>query len=104
MNGDRRYATSLCYAQGEQGQSFTVSHTYSGRSCSKSLPIIPQKSPILREPSLSRGGSLELKGIRPYDTAREIVAKARAKSGLSADDAMVLAVEETRRLRAGQGR
>ena len=48
--------------------------------------------------------SLELGGIRPYDTAREIVAKARAKSGLSADDAMVLAVEETRRLRAGQGR
>ncbi len=48
--------------------------------------------------------SLELGGIRPYDTVREIVAKARAKSGLSADDAMVLAVEETRRLRAGQGR
>ena len=48
--------------------------------------------------------SLELGGIRPYDTAREIVAKARAKSGLSADDAMALAVEETRRLRAGQGR
>ena len=48
--------------------------------------------------------SLELRGIRPYDTVREIVAKARAKSGLSADDAMALAVEETRRLRAGQGR
>ena len=48
--------------------------------------------------------SLELRGIRPYDTVREIVAKARAKSGLSADDAMDLAVEETRRLRAGQGR
>lgn len=47
--------------------------------------------------------SLELRGIRPYDTTREIVAKARAKSGLSADDAMVLAVEETRRMRDGQG-
>ena len=45
--------------------------------------------------------SLELGGIRPYGTVREIVAKARAKSGLSADDAMVLAVEETRRLRHG---
>ena len=47
--------------------------------------------------------SLELGGIRPYDTAREVVAKARAKSGLSADDAMALAVEEMRRLRHGLG-
>lgn len=46
--------------------------------------------------------SLELRGIRPYDTAREVVAKARAKSRLSANDAMALAVEETRRLRHGQ--
>ena len=43
--------------------------------------------------------SLELRGIRPYDTAKEMVARARAKSGLSADEAMVLAVEETRRFR-----
>ena len=43
--------------------------------------------------------SLELRGIRPYDTAKEIVARARAKSGLSAEEAMVLAVEETRRFR-----
>ena len=43
--------------------------------------------------------SLELRGIRPYDTAKEIVAKVRAKSGLSADEATVLAVEETRRFR-----
>ena len=43
--------------------------------------------------------SLELRGIRPDDTAEEIVARARAKSGLSADEAMVLAVEETRRFR-----
>lgn len=48
--------------------------------------------------------SLELRGIRPYDTAREIVAKARAKSGLKADDAMVLAVKETQRFRDAQGR
>ena len=43
--------------------------------------------------------SLELRGIRPYDTAREIVARAQSRSGLSADEAMVLAVEETRRFR-----
>lgn len=48
--------------------------------------------------------SLELRGIRPYDTARAIVAKARAKSGLNADDAMVLAVKETQRFRDEQRR
>ena len=46
--------------------------------------------------------SLELRGIRPYDTAREIVAAARANSGLGADAAMALAVEETRRFREGR--
>ena len=46
--------------------------------------------------------SLELRGIHPYDTAKEIVAKARANSGLDADDAMALAVEETRRFRVGR--
>ena len=46
--------------------------------------------------------SLESSGIRPYDTAREIVAKARAKSGLDADRATALAVEETRLFREGQ--
>ena len=46
--------------------------------------------------------SLELRGIRPFDTAEEIVARVRAKSELSADDAMALAVEETRRFREGR--
>lgn len=46
--------------------------------------------------------SLELRGIRPYETAKEVVAKARAKSRLNADDAMALAVEETRRFRNKQ--
>ena len=46
--------------------------------------------------------SLESRGIQPYDTAQEIVAKARAKSGLNTDEAMALAVEETRRFREGQ--
>ena len=48
--------------------------------------------------------SLKLRGIRPYDTAREIVAKARAKSGLNPDDAMGLAVKETQRFRDEQRR
>ena len=46
--------------------------------------------------------SLELRGIRPYDTAKEMVAGTRAKSGLSTDEAMVLAVEETRHFRDDQ--
>ena len=43
--------------------------------------------------------SLELTGIRPHDTVKEIVARARANSGLNTVDSMVLAVEETKRLR-----
>ena len=46
--------------------------------------------------------SLELRGIRPYETAREIVARARSNAGLNADDAMALAAEETRRFREGR--
>ena len=45
--------------------------------------------------------SLELRGIQPTDTVRQIVAKARARSGLESDQAMRLAVEETRRYREG---
>ena len=41
--------------------------------------------------------SLELTGVRPFDTAKEIVTRARANSGISADEVMVLAVGETRR-------
>ena len=48
--------------------------------------------------------SLELRGIRPYYTAKEIVAKARAQAGLNAPDAMALAVEETRRFRDEESR
>ena len=46
--------------------------------------------------------SLELGGIQPIGAAREIVAKAREKSGLDNDSAMALAVEETRLFRAGR--
>jgi plasmid stability protein len=43
--------------------------------------------------------SLKLRGIRTYDSARDLVAKARANSAISGDEAMKLAVEETRRSR-----
>ena len=43
--------------------------------------------------------SLKLRGIRTYDIARDLVAKARANSTISQDEAMKLAVEETRRSR-----
>ena len=40
--------------------------------------------------------SLELRGVEFCGTIKEIVAEARAKAALNADDAMALAVEETR--------
>ena len=40
--------------------------------------------------------SLKLRGIRTIDSARNLVAKARANSSISTDEAMSLAVEETR--------
>ena len=46
--------------------------------------------------------SLELRGIQPYDAAMEVVARAQANSGLTDDEAMALAVEETRRYRDGR--
>ena len=46
--------------------------------------------------------SLELRGIRPLDAVEEIVAQARANSGLNAGEAMALAVDETRRHREGR--
>ena len=47
--------------------------------------------------------SLQLRGIRPYEHAREIVAKARARSKLSPAEADAVALEETVRHRAGRG-
>lgn len=46
--------------------------------------------------------SLEMRGIRPMDTAREIVAQARARSGLDTDAAMALALKETALHRKGR--
>ena len=40
--------------------------------------------------------SLELRGVRIWCATKDIVAEARAKAALNADDAMALAVEETR--------
>ena len=46
--------------------------------------------------------SLELRGILPSDAALEIVARARSSAGLSNEEAMAIAVRETRHYRAGQ--
>lgn len=46
--------------------------------------------------------SLELRGILPTDTAQEIVARARSSAGLNDEEAMAIAVRETRLHRAGQ--
>ena len=46
--------------------------------------------------------SLELRRIRSGGSAKEIVAKARAKSRLSSDRAMALAVDQTRLTRKGR--
>ena len=43
--------------------------------------------------------SLLLRGIRPENSARDIVAKVRSRSRLNADQDMKLAVEETRQIR-----
>lgn len=46
--------------------------------------------------------SLGLSGILSSGTAQEIVARARSSAGLSNEDAMAIAVRETRRHRAGR--
>lgn len=43
--------------------------------------------------------SLLLRGIRPVESARELVARARSRSDMSADEATRLAARETRRAR-----
>ena len=46
--------------------------------------------------------SLELRGIIPSDAAIEIVARAQSSSGLSNEEAMAIAVRETRLHRASR--
>ncbi len=43
--------------------------------------------------------SLRMRGIRTMASARDLVAKARTRSGLEEDQALSVASEETRRLR-----
>lgn len=43
--------------------------------------------------------SLELRGIRSYESAKEIVSRVRSKSRLGADQALELATTETARVR-----
>ena len=44
--------------------------------------------------------SLRLRGIQPYDSARQLVALAREAANLSPEDALSVAVSETRQARA----
>lgn len=46
--------------------------------------------------------SLVLRGLQTYDTAREIVARARAHSRLNDEEAMAVAVKETQLHREGR--
>lgn len=46
--------------------------------------------------------SLKLRGIRTYDSAKDLVAEARKNSSISASEALTLAVEETRQSRKQQ--
>lgn len=46
--------------------------------------------------------SLELRGVRPISTAKEIVARARGRTELTADEAMAMAVRETALHREGR--
>lgn len=43
--------------------------------------------------------SLMLRGIKPLDSARQLVAQARQRSSLSEQEALALATEETRAVR-----
>ena len=46
--------------------------------------------------------SLRLRGIRPYEGAREIIARAMNNANLDEDSAMALAVKETECFRKGR--
>ena len=69
----------------------TMSLTERARGAMKEAAAQQQRSmnSLIKESPAPRGS-------RALDTIEEIVANARANSGLSADDAMALAVEETR--------
>ena len=73
------------------------------------ITLSEERQRALRETAARRGTtitalideSLELAGIRAVEGAREILARAGRDSGLSEDQAMALALEETAKERAG---
>ena len=75
----------------------TMSLTERARSAMKEAAAQEERSmsSLIKE-------SPEPGGNRALDAIEKIVAKARANSGLSADDVMALAVEETRLHREGR--
>jgi predicted transcriptional regulator len=73
------------------------------------ITLSEERQRALKETAARRGTtitalideSLELAGIRVVESAREILARAGIDSGLSEDEAMALALEETAKERAG---
>jgi hypothetical protein len=73
------------------------------------ITLSAERQRALKETAARRGTtitalideSLELAGIRAVESAREILARAGMNSGLSEDEAMALALEETAKERAG---
>jgi hypothetical protein len=74
------------------------------------ITLSEQRHRALKEAAARRGqtigeivdASLEYYGIKTSQTAAELVSRARATVGLTADDAMNIASEETRRQRNKQ--
>jgi hypothetical protein len=73
------------------------------------ITLSKERQRALKETAARRGTtitalideSLELAGIRVVESAREILSRAGMNSGLSEDEAMALALEETAKVRAG---
>ncbi|WP_428103656.1 CopG family transcriptional regulator [Candidatus Palauibacter sp.] len=74
------------------------------------IRLSPRTHRALKEASVRQGRSmgaiieesLELRGVRPISTAKEIVARARGRAELTADEAMAVAVRETGLHREGR--
>ncbi len=72
------------------------------------ITLSEERQRALKETAARRGTtitalideSLELAGIRARQSASEILARARTNSGMSEDEAMALALEETAKVRA----
>jgi predicted DNA-binding ribbon-helix-helix protein len=73
------------------------------------ITLSAERQRALKETAARRGTtitalideSLELAGIRAGRSAKEILARAGANSGLSEEEAMALALEEVAKVRAG---